>query len=85
MVADLVSVNVACLAVVRSFVLVAVAVMCCACRMSVNVAVFAVVARGAASVWVVVSACRVVNVNWECKVRVVEKWVWGKEGPQRVE
>ena len=50
MVADLVSVNVACLAVVRSIVLVAVAVMCCACRMAANVAVFAVVARGAASV-----------------------------------
>ena len=50
MVADLVSVDVACLVVVRSFVLVAVAVMCCACRMSMNVAVFAVVARGAASV-----------------------------------
>ena len=50
MVADFVSVNVACLSVVRSIVLVAVAVMCCACRMSVNVAVFAVVARGAASV-----------------------------------
>ena len=50
MVADLVSVGVARLAMVRSVVLVAVAMMCCACREEVTVDIFAVVARGAVSV-----------------------------------
>ena len=86
MVADLVSVNVACLAMVRSVALVAVAMMCYACRVAVNVDVFAVVARGVVSVEVVVRvcACCVVNVDRKCRVRVVEKRVLGTEGPQSV-
>ena len=67
MVADLVSVNVACFAVVRSVVLVAVAVKCCACRVAVNVAVFAVVVRGIVLVAVVLKC-------WACNVNADWKW-----------
>ena len=87
MVADLVSVGVARLAMVRSVVLVAVAMMCCACRVAVTVDVFAVVARGAVSVG---GCCEGLCVS--CGERRLEVQGagsrgedFGKEGPQSVE
>ena len=73
------SVDAACLVMVRSVVLVAVAVKCCACRVAVNGVVFAVVVHGCVCGGCCgVCACRVVNADWKCKVRVVEKRVWEK-------